>query len=219
MRASVRRLFTRDRYHYHYLRRLIDVIVATIALVVLALPMLLIAACIRVSSPGPALFRQERVGYGRKPFTLYKFRTMRVDGDDRALRDLVMRELRGEDTVVDGSSKLHADPRITPVGHWLRKTSLDELPQLINVVRGSMSLVGPRPCLVWEAELFPTKYEARFSVLPGITGLWQVTGRSALGTLEMLQLDLAYVEKRCLWRDLGILLLTVPAVLRGGGAR
>jgi lipopolysaccharide/colanic/teichoic acid biosynthesis glycosyltransferase len=217
MRASVRRLFTRDRYHY--LRRLIDVIVATTALVVLAFLMLLIAACIRVSSPGPALFRQERVGYGRKPFTLYKFRTMRVDGDDRALRDLVMRELRGEDTVVDGSSKLHADPRITPVGRWLRKTSLDELPQLINVVRGSMSLVGPRPCLVWEAELFPAEYEARFSVLPGITGLWQVTGRSALGTLEMLQLDLAYVEERCLRRDLGILLLTVPAVLRGGGAR
>jgi lipopolysaccharide/colanic/teichoic acid biosynthesis glycosyltransferase len=217
MSASTPGLSPHDRYQS--LQRLLDVIVATTALVVLALPMLLIAVCVRVTSPGPALFRQERVGYGRKPFTLYKFRTMRIDGDDQAHRDLVIRELRGEDTSVNSSCKLDADPRITPVGRWLRRTSLDELPQLINVVRGSMSLVGPRPCLLWEAELFPREYDARFSVRPGITGLWQVTGRSTLGTLDMLRLDLVYVEERSLRRDIGILVLTVPTLLKGLGAR
>jgi lipopolysaccharide/colanic/teichoic acid biosynthesis glycosyltransferase len=202
-----------------WLRRIIDLALAGIALVVLAVPMLVIALCIRATSPGPALFRQERIGYGRKPFPLYKFRTMRVDGDDRALRDLLARELRGESTIVEGSSKLHDDPRITPIGRWLRRTSLDELPQLFNVVQGHMSLVGPRPCLSWEAELFPADYHARFSVLPGITGLWQVSGRSTLGTLDMLRLDVKYVQERTLRRDLVILALTIPALLRGGGAR
>ncbi|TWF78984.1 lipopolysaccharide/colanic/teichoic acid biosynthesis glycosyltransferase [Pseudonocardia hierapolitana] len=218
MSASTTRRSSRGS-DYEFFQRLTDLIIATTALAVLALPMFVIAVCVRVTSPGPALFRQERVGYSREPFTLYKYRTMRIDGDDRAHRDLMLRELRGEDTSVDGSCKLHADPRITPLGRWLRRTSLDELPQLINVVRGSMSLVGPRPCLVWEAELFPEEYEARFSVRPGITGLWQVTGRSTLGTLDMLRLDLVYVEERSLRRDIGILMLTVPALLRGLGAR
>jgi lipopolysaccharide/colanic/teichoic acid biosynthesis glycosyltransferase/peptidoglycan/xylan/chitin deacetylase (PgdA/CDA1 family) len=200
-------------------RRLADMVVSGAALVALALPMLAIAAAIRIESRGPALFRQQRVGLRRRPFEMLKFRTMKPGGDDRALRDLIARELRGEDTVVNGSSKLDGDPRITRVGRFLRRTSLDELPQLINVLRGDMTLVGPRPCLEWEAEMFPAEYATRFDVPPGLTGLWQVSGRSELGTLDMLRLDVRYVEERTLARDLEILVRTVPALLGGGGSR
>jgi lipopolysaccharide/colanic/teichoic acid biosynthesis glycosyltransferase len=200
-------------------RRLLDVVVSAGLLAVLALPMLAIALAIRSESAGPALFRQQRVGLRRRPFVMLKFRTMRHGGDDRALRELIARELRGEDTVVDGSSKLNGDPRITRVGRFLRRTSLDELPQLINVLRGEMTLVGPRPCLAWEAEMFPAEYATRFDVPPGLTGLWQVSGRSTMGTLEMLRLDVHYVQHRTLRTDMEILLRTVPALLGRGGAR
>jgi lipopolysaccharide/colanic/teichoic acid biosynthesis glycosyltransferase len=199
--------------------RALDVVGALVLLLLLAAPSLLIALWVRLDSPGPVLFRQERVGLHRRPFTLYKFRTMRVGGGDEALRRLIEAELCGEDTCCDGSTKLGDDPRVTPAGRFLRRTSLDELPQLVNVVRGEMSLVGPRPCLPWEAELFPPQFADRFSVRPGITGLWQVTGRSTVGTLDMLRMDLAYVRDRCLRLDLWILLVTIPSLLRGGGAR
>ena len=195
-------------------RRLVDVLVATVLLTLLLVPILLIALAIRLEDHGPALFRQERVGLKRGRFTLLKFRTMSPGGSDRALRDLIARELRGEDTAVNGSTKLDGDVRVTRTGSFLRKTSLDELPQLINVLRGDMTLVGPRPCLDWEAEMFPPEFGPRFSVRPGLTGLWQVSGRSALGTLDMLKLDVVYVRTRSLRSDLGILLRTAPALLR-----
>ena len=199
-------------------RRLIDVAGALALLTLVAVPMLVIALLVRAGDDGPAFFRQERVGLRRSRFTLFKFRTMSVGGDDSALRDLIARELRGEDTVVNGSSKLDGDRRVTRVGAFLRRTSLDELPQLINVLRGDMTLVGPRPCLDWEAAMFPSEYRSRFAVRPGLTGLWQVSGRSTLGTLDMLKLDVEYVESRSLRSDLGILLRTVPTML-GSGAR
>jgi lipopolysaccharide/colanic/teichoic acid biosynthesis glycosyltransferase len=200
-------------------RRVADMVVASLALLVLALPLLLIAASVRFSGPGPVLVRQRRVGLDRRPFVLLKFRTMRVGTSDAALRTLVAAELRGEDTLVDGSTKLPDDPRITPVGRVLRRASLDELPQLTNVLRGEMTLVGPRPCLEWEAPLFPAEYAERFTVQPGLTGLWQVEGRSTLGTLDMLRLDVDYVHGRGLRQDLGILLRTLPVLVRGAGAR
>jgi lipopolysaccharide/colanic/teichoic acid biosynthesis glycosyltransferase len=181
--------------------------------------MLLIAVAIHLEDKGPAFFRQERVGLAGGRFTLFKFRTMFRGGDDRELRELIARELRGEDTVENGSSKLNNDSRVTRTGAFLRKTSLDELPQLLNVLRGDMTLVGPRPCLSWEAEMFPEEFEPRFSVPPGLTGLWQVSGRSTLGTLDMLRLDVRYVESRSLRSDADILLRTVPALLRSNGAR
>lgn len=201
------------------LRRALDASLAGLGLAVLAVPMLVVAALIRITSPGPALFRQQRAGAGKKPFTFYKFRTMRLGCSDEMHREMILRELRGEDTSVGGSWKLDHDPRITRIGSWLRRTSLDELPQLINVVRGEMSLVGPRPCLVWEAELFPPEFAERFAVTPGITGLWQISGRSTMGTLDMLRLDIVYVRGRCLCGDLAILARTLPALLREGGAR
>jgi lipopolysaccharide/colanic/teichoic acid biosynthesis glycosyltransferase len=201
------------------IRRTIDIVVAVLALAVLAVPMLLISVLIRVSSPGPALLRQRRVGHGEIPFTCYKFRTMRLGGSDAAHRELIARELRGEPASVGGSYKLYLDPRVTRAGSWLRRTSIDELPQLINILRGDMTFVGPRPCLSWEAEMFPAEYTERFTVRPGMTGLWQVSGRSTLGTREMLELDVLYVHQRSLWRDLCILLRTIPSMLRQDGSR
>lgn len=200
-------------------RRAVDLTVSAVGLVLLAVPMMIIALVIRWTSEGPALFEQRRVGYGGRPFTMYKFRTMHVGVGDEMLRELVAAELRGENTAVNGSHKLDNDPRVTPIGAFLRRTSLDELPQLFNVLLGEMSLVGPRPCLEWEARMFPAEFEPRFSVRPGLTGLWQVSGRSTVDTMEMLRLDLLYVNTRNLTGDLSILVRTIPAMLHTDGAR
>jgi lipopolysaccharide/colanic/teichoic acid biosynthesis glycosyltransferase len=200
-------------------RWLTNVCGAALLLALLALPMLLVALLIRLEDHGPALFRQERVGLSGRRFTMLKFRTMSVGVSDSALRELIARELAGEETVVNGSSKIDGDQRVTQVGAFLRRTSLDEIPQLINVLRGEMALVGPRPCLRWEAEMFPVEYASRFTVRPGLTGLWQVSGRSTLTTLDMLRLDVRYVRSRTLWTDLVILFRTVPVLLRRDGAR
>ncbi|MFB9386762.1 sugar transferase [Pseudonocardia petroleophila] len=200
-------------------RRTVDIAVSGLALVVLAPLLLMLAVSIRIDTPGPALFRQPRVGAGRRPFTFYKFRSMRVGGDDARLRELIAAEIRGEDTSAGGSWKIDADPRITRVGRLLRRTSLDELPQMLNVLRGDMTLVGPRPCLDWEAEMFPPEFADRFSVRPGLTGLWQVNGRSTVGTLDMLRMDVDYVRRRRLSLDLRILAATIPSMIRGDGAR
>jgi lipopolysaccharide/colanic/teichoic acid biosynthesis glycosyltransferase len=199
--------------------RALDVTVAVIALTVLAVPMVIIGLVIRLTSKGPALFRQQRIGHRGQTFTMYKFRTMCTGVGDEMLRELIAAELRGEDTSVNGSCKLNGDSRITAIGAFLRKTSLDELPQLLNVLIADMSLVGPRPCLEWEARMFPPEFQPRFSVRPGITGLWQVSGRSMVSTLEMLHLDLAYVRTRTPVGDLSILLRTVPSLLRDRSAR
>jgi lipopolysaccharide/colanic/teichoic acid biosynthesis glycosyltransferase len=200
-------------------RRAVDLTMSLAALLVLGIPLIVIGLVIRWTSVGPALFQQQRVGLGGKTFTMYKFRTMRTGVGDEMLRELIAAELRGEDTSVDGSYKLDSDPRVTPIGAFLRKTSLDELPQLINVLFGDMSLVGPRPCLEWEARMFPTEFQPRFSVRPGITGLWQVSGRSTVSTLEMLHLDLTYVRTRNLVGDLSILVRTVPSMLKDHSVR
>jgi lipopolysaccharide/colanic/teichoic acid biosynthesis glycosyltransferase len=200
-------------------RAFLDIVTAALALGILLPMMAAVALWIRLDSPGPAFLRQSRIGRDGRPFTLYKFRTMRVDCDDGPHRALIRAELAGSSTIQDGSTKLADDPRVTPAGRFLRRTSLDELPQLINVLTRKMSLVGPRPCLPWEADLFPAEFADRFSVRPGITGLWQVRGRSRLGTLDMLRLDLEYVRSRRLLGDVAILLATVPSLLRGDGAR
>jgi lipopolysaccharide/colanic/teichoic acid biosynthesis glycosyltransferase len=207
---------------HRYAKRLLDIVVALLCLVVLALPMVSIALMIRFTSRGPALFRQVRLGQGGQPFVMYKFRTMYQDSPDDIHRDYV-RKMFGDDpeaTVAPGGLyKLHDDPRLTPVGPLLRRTSLDELPQLINVVRGEMSLVGPRPALPWEAELFGPAHRARFLVPPGVTGLWQISGRNRLTMAEGLRLDLEYLEKQGFFFDLKILLKTLPVVLWANNAR
>jgi lipopolysaccharide/colanic/teichoic acid biosynthesis glycosyltransferase len=202
--------------------RLIDLTVAAVLLVVLAPLMLLIALLVRVTSRGPALFKQTRVGYRRRPFVILKFRSMTANCSDAVHRDFVSRMLRGEDPRKaggDGRYKLEGDRRVTPLGRFLRATSLDELPQLINVLRGDMALIGPRPVLAWEMELFQPHHHERFTVKPGITGLWQVSGRCQVTMREALDIDVEYVRRRSLTLNLWILMKTLPAVLSPGATR
>jgi lipopolysaccharide/colanic/teichoic acid biosynthesis glycosyltransferase len=199
-------------------KRMMD-IALSLSLIIIVSPLLLLLWClVRTTSVGPALFRQERLGRNSKPFTMLKLRTMYTDNDDRIHRDYIANMLSAdragaEDS--DGLFKLDGDPRVTPLGMWLRKTSLDELPQLVNVLRGEMSLVGPRPVLSWEAHLFGERYQPRFAVKPGITGLWQVSGRSRLSMRSALDLDVEYAIHRSFTLDLMILIRTMPAVFRG----
>jgi lipopolysaccharide/colanic/teichoic acid biosynthesis glycosyltransferase len=198
------------------LRRFVDVCVAGLLLALLVGLFAAVTVIVRASSRGPAIFRQQRVGKDGRLFTLYKFRTMRREADDSSHRAYVSRLITEDAPPAGGARglyKLQDDPRLTPVGGFLRRTSLDELPQLMNVLRGDMALVGPRPVLPWEAALFDPRYQARFSVRPGITGLWQVSGRAQLTMREALDLDIAYVEQQRLGLDLRILLKTVPVVL------
>jgi len=201
--------------------RVLDVVVGGAALVVLSPVMAVVGAVVACTSRGPALFRQIRLGRDGRPFVMYKFRTMRVGSDDQSHREYVAR-LLAEPAMVErhaGVYKLADDPRITRVGRWLRETSLDELPQLFNVLRGDMSLVGPRPVLPWEAVLFGEAYARRFAVRPGITGLWQCSGRNQLTMTQALELDLRYVEEQSLRLDVAILLRTLPVVVGRVGVR
>lgn len=197
-------------------------IALSLALLIIVAPCLLLLGClVRLTSAGPALFRQQRLGRDRQPFTMLKLRTMQVDNDDRIHRDYVASLLSADGTApVAGNRlfKLDGDPRVTRLGAWLRRTSLDELPQLVNVLRGEMSLVGPRPVLPWEAQLLGERYQQRFTVKPGITGLWQVSGRSRLAMREALELDVAYVARRSFAFDVAILARTLPALFRGGAS-
>jgi lipopolysaccharide/colanic/teichoic acid biosynthesis glycosyltransferase len=210
-RSTARPAVTRDG-----LKRSMDVGVAGIALLVLLPILMVIWAAIRLTSPGGAVFRQTRLGAGRCPFVMYKFRTMKRDTDDTLHREYVAKLLTEEVEAVDGLYKLTDDPRITTVGAFLRKTSLDELPQLFNVLSGELSLVGPRPALAYEATLFPGWADARFQVKPGVTGLWQVSGRNRLRMTDGLRLDIEYVARRTLSLDVRILLRTIPALFSGG---
>jgi lipopolysaccharide/colanic/teichoic acid biosynthesis glycosyltransferase len=202
-------------------KQLLDVTLAALGLLVLAPLLAAIAVAIRLTSPGHAVFRQVRVGYRETPFVIWKFRTMYRDNDDAVHRDYVATMLTGAAEVADngrGIYKLTGDPRVTPLGRLLRKTSLDELPQLVNVVRGEMSLVGPRPVLPWEAELFEPRHRLRFAVKPGMTGLWQVSGRNTLTMGQALDLDVQYASRRNLAVDLVTLVRTIPVVLLRRGA-
>ena len=195
-----------------YLKRALDLTFAS-ALLVLMLPlMILVGAAVRLSGRGSIVFRQRRVGLHGREFILYKFRTMHVDAP---LQEQRLAELHGDRVFL----KIKGDVRVTRVGRFLRKFSLDELPQLVNVLRGDMSLVGPRPLLPSDMRRFPSGIWARrFMVQPGLTGLWQVSGRSLCSDAERIRLDLEYVERWSPWLDFQILMRTPLAVLSGRGA-
>jgi lipopolysaccharide/colanic/teichoic acid biosynthesis glycosyltransferase len=204
----------RDR-KFETSKRALDVTLGILALIVFAPVLIIAAVLVRLTSQGPALFRQTRMGQDDRPFTMFKLRTMRSDSDDHIHRAFNVLELAGnaEPGTSDGVYKLEHDPRVTKVGRVLRRFSIDELPQLFNVLRGDMSLVGPRPSLPWEVVLFTPEQRLRNRVRPGMTGLWQVSGRNRLSMLEMLALDISYVERRSLLFDLSILLRTPRAIL------
>ena len=194
-------------------KRLFDLVAATVLLVVAGVPMTLIAVVIKLDSRGPVFHVQERVGYGGRTFRLYKFRSMRAGAD------AAKAELLAKNEAEAPLFKMRHDPRRTRVGEFLRRFSLDELPQLLNVLKGEMSLVGPRPALAEEAG-FPLSpaHAHRALAIPGMTGLWQVNGRSLLSFREMVALDVEYAREWSLWLDLRILLKTAPTVIKGTGA-
>jgi lipopolysaccharide/colanic/teichoic acid biosynthesis glycosyltransferase len=203
------------------LKRLLDVAGSAALLSALSPVLLLIAAAVKLTSKGPVLFQQERVGQGMAPFVMLKFRTMRPDAGHAVHQAYVTQFIQGgaDAAAAPGVFKLTNDSRITPVGQLLRKTSLDELPQLWNVLRGEMSLVGPRPPIKYEVDQYKAWHRRRvLDVKPGLTGLWQVTGRSRTTFDEMVRLDLRYARTVSLWTDLKILLATPRAVIAGKGA-
>jgi len=222
--------------------RTLDIVGSAALLVVMAPLLCAIAIAVRLDSPGPAIYRQQRIGRGRKPFTVYKFRSMGVGVTHDRHREFVLelikgnpprhsissRDIAGEIESRDDPSdrsgdppsyyKMMADPRVTRVGRLLRRSSFDELPQLWNVLRGDMSLVGPRPPIPYEVEHYQPEWFGRFTVKPGITGLWQISGRSSVTFEEMIRLDIEYAHRRTLWLNLWILARTVPAVVGARGA-
>jgi lipopolysaccharide/colanic/teichoic acid biosynthesis glycosyltransferase len=217
--AELTRTVARPRPATSLARRALDVSVAGTVLL-LMVPVIAVAAiAVRLSSPGPVLFRQRRLGRDMRPFTVLKFRTMRADADSALHRDYV-RSLIGTqppEDAPDNLYKLVIDPRVTRVGRFLRSWSLDEVPQLWNVLRGEMSLVGPRPVIEYEVEQYPDWYLRRFAVKPGLTGLWQVSGRNEKTYEEMVRFDIEYAERRSLWLDLRILARTALVVMRRQG--
>jgi len=205
------------------IKRGLDVVGSLTLLVMLSPLLLLVAAMVRLSSRGPVFFRQVRIGQMMKPFMMLKFRTMYMNADHRPHHEFVSRFIKASGQVQEPGNnrffKLTNDPRVTPVGRVLRKTSFDELPQLWNVLRGGMSLVGPRPPLPYELEQYKPWHRRRvLEAKPGITGLWQVAGRSRTTFDEMVRLDLRYARTRSLWNDLKILMATPAAVISGKGA-
>jgi lipopolysaccharide/colanic/teichoic acid biosynthesis glycosyltransferase len=193
-------------------KRVLDILLSAALLVLLAPLLALIALAVKLTSPGPVLFVQPRIGYQGVTFPMLKFRSM-YDGAEHA--EPLLAAHHHDRTFL----KIENDPRTTPLGRWLRLTSLDELPQLVNVLRGDMSIIGPRPILLCDLSKFPRGHQMRrFTAKPGITGLWQVCGRSHCTDEERIELDLVYVDCWSLWLDCVILARTVPVVLSGHGA-
>jgi lipopolysaccharide/colanic/teichoic acid biosynthesis glycosyltransferase len=199
-------------------KRALDVVVALALLLVLLPIIALVAVAVRLDSAGPLLFRQQRYGRGCRPFTVLKFRTMHDGVSPEAHRRYIAQLASAPNDGGAGLKKLTGDLRVTRVGAFLRRTSLDELPQLVNVVRGEMSIVGPRPALSYELEHYAPEHFDRFDVRPGLTGLWQVSGRNAIGFVGMLELDAEYARTTSLRLDAMILLRTPLAVLRANSA-
>ena len=198
------------------LKRALDITAGSIAVVLLAPVLAVCAIAIKLDSPGPVLFRQRRIGRDNEPFEVLKFRSM-CDGADTQKHEVAPLNVHGGGTDV-GMFKIPEDPRITRVGAFLRRYSLDELPQLFNIVRGEMSLVGPRPLIETEDRQVEGRFRRRLGITPGLTGLWQVHGRSDIPFQEMVTLDYLYVTNWSLWGDVKLLMRTVSAVFRGRGA-
>ena len=207
------------------LKRVVDILGATVGLILFSPIMLVTSLAIKLTSPGPVIFTQNRFGKKGARFPFYKFRSMYGNIDDRIHREYVTNLIKGNHEKINQGDeetplyKMKSDPRVTPVGKIIRKTSIDELPQFFNVLKGEMSLVGPRPPIPYEVEKYePWHLRRILEIKPGITGLWQVDGRSKTSFDDMVRMDLRYVQSRSLWLDIKILLKTVRAVIRPNGA-
>lgn len=200
-------------YTYSVLKRFFDIFLSTLGLIILSPVFLIVSIIIKLTSPGPILYKHKRIGYQGEEIEIYKFRSMVVDSDnfEKYFNEEQMKYFKE-------NFKLEDDPRITKIGKFLRKSSLDELPQLINIIKGQMSIVGPRPIVRDEVKKYGIYADTYFSVKPGLTGLWQVCGRSNTTYEERVQLDVKYVQNRSLLNDLKIILKTFGAVLTSKGA-
>ncbi|MEA4861773.1 MAG: sugar transferase [Victivallaceae bacterium] len=198
----------------YFVKRLFDIVVSIIILLMLTPLFVAVAAWIKLNSPGPLIYRQIRVGLNGRHFNFYKFRSMYQDADKR-WKELQSTQNESKDGVI---FKMKKDPRVTRSGRFIRKFSIDELPQLFNVLLGDMSLVGPRPPLPQEVDLYTLDDRKRLNVVPGITGLWQVSGRSDIPFKQQVELDKEYIKSQSVWKDIVIMLKTIPAVLTGKGA-
>lgn len=201
------------QYGYRFIKRLFDVVTSSVAVVILSPVFLIIAIAIKVNDPaGPVFYTQTRVGKDGKLFKMFKFRSMVTNADE------LLEKLRDQNEVEGAMFKMKEDPRITKVGKFIRKYSLDELPQLLNVVGGSMSIVGPRPPLPYEVKEYTGYDRQRLMVKPGATGMWQVGGRNALSFDQMVELDLTYINERSVWLDLKIMFETVKVMIKPNAA-
>lgn len=201
------------QYGYRFIKRLFDVVASSVAVVILSPVFLIIAIAIKVNDPaGPVFYTQTRVGKDGKSFKMFKFRSMVTNADE------LLEKLRAKNEIKGAMFKMKDDPRITKVGKFIRKYSLDELPQLLNVVGGSMSIVGPRPPLPFEVEQYTDYDRQRLMVKPGATGMWQVGGRNALSFDQMVELDLTYINERSVWLDLKIMFETVKVMIKPNAA-
>lgn len=202
-----RALFYNVSTNYLVAKRIFDIVASLTGIVLLSPLFVIIFIAIKLDSPGPIFFSQKRNGLNGKIFKMYKFRSMVPDAEQR------LKELEHKNEVSGHMFKMKDDPRITRVGKFIRKTSIDELPQLFNVLKGDMSIVGPRPPIIKEVEKYDPWHCLRLSVKPGLTGLWQISGRNDIGFEEMIRLDLKYIRERNFWYDLKIILKTIPVLL------
>lgn len=230
----------KDDQIYYFLKRCLDVAVVLLSFLILAPLMVIIAVVVKLDSPGPIIFVQKRVGARRKfdgnawiwepfYFNIYKFRTMKQGASSSIHHEFMRAYIHGDETKLaqirserkkdKARYKISNDPRVTKWGTFLRKSSLDELPQLINVLRGEMSLVGPRPAIPYEVDLYKPWHHQRLETMQGITGLWQVKGRSQTTFDEMVELDIEYIKTRSIWQDIKLLVSTIPVSIIGKGAR
>jgi lipopolysaccharide/colanic/teichoic acid biosynthesis glycosyltransferase len=203
-----------------YLRakRIFDVLFTLLLLIPLCIVMVIVAVCIRLETPGPVFFRQKRVGLNGIEFEMLKFRSMYLNGDDSHHREAIKQYMNGSSLNGKANAyKLVDDPRVTRVGRLIRKTSIDELPQFLNVLHGQMSLVGPRPPLPYEVEEYSQHDWLRLSGKPGLTGTWQIYGRSRVPFQEMVEMDIEYLQQQSFWLDLKLIVLTVPVMISGRG--
>jgi lipopolysaccharide/colanic/teichoic acid biosynthesis glycosyltransferase len=211
-----------DSLFFRAFKRLVDIVISLFLLFIFSPFFLLIGLAIKMNSRGPVFFRQTRIGKMGKPFTFYKFRSMIVNNDDSLHRSYTQDFIKNGKPAAASeqkvSYKIKNDPRVTNVGKLLRATSVDELPQLFNVLKGEMSLVGPRPCMPYEWEHYDDWHKKRLSVTPGCTGLWQVSGRSAVGFDDMVLLDLFYINNMSPWFDLQLIIKTIPVMIFARGA-
>ena len=193
-------------------KRAIDVLGAVVSLVILVPQFLVVAIFVKIVSPGPVFFKQQRIGYLGKQFTMWKFRTMHLNAATKVhqqhLSDLINNEVPMEK--LDKTN----DNRIIPLGAFFRRTGFDELPQIINVLKGEMSLVGPRPCLPYEADHYQDWHKKRFFAVPGITGLWQINGKNKTTFTQMIKFDISYLQKLSLWNDVKIIIKTIPSLIK-----